>query len=55
MNMNTKNFYSGEGYVNPACHVVEVTAEGLLCTSGVSENEFNSTLDSYNQNVETYW
>ena len=37
----------GGGYVNPACLLVEVTAEGMLCTSGVVENEFNSTLDNY--------
>ena len=54
MNMKTMNFYGGQGYVNPACHIVEVTAEGLLCTSGVDE-DFNSTLDGYVQKDETYW
>ena len=53
MNMNTK-FYSGEGYVNPACHIVEVSSGGVLCTSDVDAN-YNSTLDGYVQKEETYW
>ena len=47
-------FYNAGVYVNPVCQVVEVSAEGLLCTSGV-DKDFNSTLDGYVQKEETYW
>ena len=52
--MKTMKFQNGDCYVNPVCQVVEVSAEGLLCTSGVDQ-DFNSTLDGYVQKEETYW
>lgn len=52
--MNTVKFQNGIDYVNPSCKIVEVAAEGLLCTSGV-DKDFNSTLDGYVQKEETYW
>ena len=54
MKMKTMKFYNGDSYVNPACHIVEVSAEGLLCTS-TAEEDFNSVLDPYIQKDETYW
>ena len=50
-------FHKAVGYQKPLCQVVEVTLEGLLCASGVvlEEGQYNSTLDSFNQNTESYW
>lgn len=52
--MKTEKFKNGGCYVSPACHIVEVAAEGLLCTSGI-DKDYNATLDGYVQKDETYW
>ena len=42
-------------YQKPLCQCVEVEQEGLLCTSNVAEDEFNSTIDDYVIKDESYW
>ena len=46
-------FKTAEGYQKPLCLIVEVSQEGLLCSS--LEKEYNATLDSYKLNEESYW
>ena len=43
------------GYQKPLCQCVEVMQEGLLCTSSVTESDFNSTIDDYVVKDESYW
>ena len=46
-------FKAAEGYQKPLCLIVEVSQEGLLCTS--TEKGYNSTLDDYVIKDESYW
>ena len=46
-------FKTAEGYRAPLCQIVEVSQEGMLCTS--TEKEYNSTLDDYVIKDESYW
>ena len=48
-------FHKAVGYQKPLCQVVEVTQEGFLCASVVIESDYNSTIDNYNVNTESYW
>jgi hypothetical protein len=47
------HFTAAEGYRTPLCQIVEVSQEGMLCTS--TEKEYNSTLDDYVIKDESYW
>lgn len=47
-------FKAAEGYRTPLCQIVEVSQEGMLCTS-TEEKEYNSTLDDYVIKDESYW
>ena len=48
-------FKQADVYQKPICQIVEVMQEGLLCTSGTQENDYNSTLDDYVVKDESYW
>ena len=54
MKINDRIF-NGGGYINPSCQIIEVTQEGILCSSVGEDMDFNSTLDGYVQKDETYW
>lgn len=42
--MFTKHLQSGGGkYTAPACDILELTSEGVLCQSGIQENYANMT------------
>ena len=47
-------FKAAEGYRTPLCQIVEVSQEGMLCTS-TEEKEYNSILDDYVIKDESYW
>ena len=53
--MKTNERVFNVGYVNPTCQIVEVTQEGILCSSVGEDMDFNSTLDGYVQKEDTYW